>query len=244
MENKSIQKNTGCGKIAYLILAALSLTEFLIFYIPELYKYSLPEWVLYLSLFLRMALFAVIPTLSAFLLFYFYRKAKTGKRILKAILLTLPRLIYLLPYNYLYYATMGYDLFESLIFASVKALFFLLVYSLEIMLFALIAERIYKRGIKKLSVKCSLFDEGQIFDLTIPAHASLFAISFSRFALDFITELINLINYVIEYADSYRLGEIYFIIGKFLFILLVLFLTYFILIFAKKKLKTHISASA
>lgn len=236
MESSISRKNTFSGKIVNLILCALSLIEFLMFYIPELYKYSLPEWTLYLSLFLRVALGAVIPTLSAFFLFVLSGRAKPARKIIRALLLILPRLIYLLPYNYLYYAAVGYDFFESLLLCLVKCLFFVVLYSLEIYVYAFIAECFFKRCEKKLGRKCSFFEDGQAFDFDLPAHAALFAISFSRFTVDFIIELFYLVKYVIEYADSYRLGEIYFIIGKFLFILLSLFFTYLIQIFLKKKL--------
>ncbi len=237
MENSILRKSAFPKKIVYLIPAALSLTQFLIFYIPEIYKYSAPEWLLYLSLFLRMALGAIIPTVSAFALFVLSQRSTSAQMSLKAIMLTLPRLIYLLPYNYLYYAAVGYDFLESVLFCFIKCLFFVILYSLEIFLYSFIARRFYRKSEKKLGRKASFFDESQMFDFALPAHIALFAISFSRFCVDFIIELYYLINYVIEYADSYRLGEIYFIIGKFLFILLLMFLTYFISIFMKRKME-------
>ena len=218
-------------KASARITIAISIFSFLVFYIPESFRYSIDEWILYLSYFIRSFISSFLPALAAAAVFYTSKHTSYIKRILPSLSLAFPRLFYLLPYNYLRYMAEAYDSLESLTLMLIRSTVEILIYAVEIYVYALVADLLFRtRGKGE-----NLFDVHPIFDFSKTANYAVFMIAFSRFAVDFITEVIDVISYIIEYGETYRIGEIYFMIGSFLFILLTLILSYTLVIFIKHK---------
>ena len=198
-------------RTVYLLTAAISLLCFLIFYIPEGFKFTIDEWVLYLSYFIRKFASTLMPALAAAALLASANRLSYLQRILPSVFLALPRLIYLLPYNYLRYISEAFDSYEALGLMLLRSAIEVLIYAAEIYIYALIGRYFYR---KRANAQESFYRKSQLFDFSVSANYAIFAICFSRFAVDLATEIIYVINYIIEYAETYRIGEIYFILGK------------------------------
>lgn len=213
-------------RAARYITLAISLLCFLIFYIPETLRFSIDEWVLYLSFFIRKLASTLLPVLAASALLSSSGTLTLVKRILPAISVAAPRLIYLLPYNYLRYMAEAFDSLESLGLMLVRSSIEILVYAIELYIYCLIGEFFYKRRGARFE---NFYDKVSLFDFDSAANYSFFAIAFARFTVDLIIEISYVINYIIEYAETYRLSEVYFILCKFLFILFSLIASYSII---------------
>lgn len=224
-------------RTVYFLTAATSLLCFLIFYIPEGFKFTMDEWVLYLSYFIRKFASTLMPAMAATAMLASTGRLSLLQRILPSIYLALPRLIYLLPYNYLRYISEAFDSYESLGLMIIRSAIEVLIYAAEIYIYTLIGGYFYK---KRAKAQESFYKKAQLFDFSTGANYAIFAVCFSRFTVDLATEIIYVINYIIEYAETYRIGEIYFILGKFLFILFSLISSYVIICFIKKLFKTRI----
>jgi len=221
----------------YIITAAISLLSFLVFYIPEGFRFSVDEWVLYLSFFIRSFTSSLLPALGAAAIFISHRETTWQGRIIPAVLLSLPRLIYLLPYNYLRYMAEAYDSIEAVGLMLLRSAIEIIIYAIEIYAYSAIAIFVYKR---RATGREDLYARTSIFSIEPNSNFALFAIAFSRFFVDLADEIVYIVNYIIEYAETYRLGEIYFILGKLLFILFSLLLSYVLLVLTVRLFKKRI----
>lgn len=224
---------------AYIICVLLSFLSFLIFYIPNGFFYE-DDALIYSSYFLRYIIDSFIPVFLAFIIFTNSRNEKLFKTFLSAVLLNLPRLAYTVPYYYLYYMSEGYDSYESLIFLSIRSALLVLIFSIEILIIARIAAITLRRTEKKYYSQYGRGGNFSFFDLSCPPVVAIFSISISRFAVNLINEIYYTVIYIIDYAGTYRTKEIYLIIIKFLFALLTLFVTHFLIIlYAKRVMKSN-----
>ncbi len=221
-------------KSSYARVFLISLISFLIFYIPN-YFISNNEPLIYISYFIREFIDSFIPVFSAAVIYFADCDKKLFKRFLSALKLSLPRLIYVIPYYYLYYMSQGFDSLESLMYLSVHSVFLMLVFPVELSLYVIIASFLGKRRARKTGYKLNFEEERGIFDLATPFAFSLFSISLSRFTYDTVMEMRDAISYLVNYAGSYRTSEIIFMLIKFLFVLATLLAMHALLQFMRKR---------
>jgi hypothetical protein len=220
-----MESNTPKRGAAYLIIFLASLASFLIYYVPGLYAYEF-EYLAYISDFLCLVIDFMIPAFSAFVLLL--SSEGLPRTILSAFKLTLPRLIYTVPYFYLYYIYQGFDSMESLALLSLRSAVFLLIFTLELLLLYYGA-----RLILKLTRRGEALDFSKPLPFFDTATASAFAIlmiSFIKFILNIISEIVDTVTYLIDYAGEYHADEITYMILRYLFILASLLITHLLLI--------------
>ncbi len=224
-------------KSSYATIFLISLFSFLIFYIPNNFFFDI-DALIYISYFIRQFIDSFIPVFSAAVLFLSDTEKPVYKSILPALKLALPRLVYVIPYYYLYYMAEGFDSFESIAFLSIHAVFLLIVFTLEIWLYSLLARFALKRRARVHGYEIDFEEERSVFDLASPLSFALFTLPLARFVYDLIQEIYSAVSYLVEYAGSYRPGEIVFMLGKFVFVLLSLLLSHLLVHFFKRRAKT------
>ena len=145
------------------------------------------------------------------------RFASTRKWLFSALPLSLTRIFYIIPYSYLYFEYTGYDTRESLLLALAQgALDFVLTLVILIAL-SLAAAFLFSHATGSDEKKSFA-----LFDFSSGYVRAAFAMSLAVFLYDLIGELVNTVDYLIEYAGTYRTGEIIYIIFSYLFMLAML----------------------
>ncbi len=223
MESLNESKRRAPRGIAYFSVLCASLLSFLLVYLPYLYFMD-SDAVNYTTYFVRRFLSALISVFSAVFLFTYGSRRGFVRRVLDAFRIVLPRLAYLIPYYYVYYMSDGYDTFEALGLLTLRSLALLALYTAEALVLCAMARRTAKRRLQ--GAENEGFLGAALFDLAAPAVAGCFAAAFGEFILLFASEVVSTVEYAIEYAGTYRLGELYYIIGSFLFTLAALLLTH------------------
>ena len=161
----------------------------------------------------------IIPTLSALLLTPLILDCRAYKLYPTAFLLAAPHLFYNIPYYYIYHIAYGYDSIESLLISIPFSILISLLSALYTLVLAYISKLVFQR----CGGKTALYPErAAYFSTSDRVGASIFAFVLIHFALNFISELIEAVTFFIEYADTYRIGELIYILGRFVFILLLM----------------------
>lgn len=161
----------------------------------------------------------IIPTVSALLLFPKILTAPPYRVYPAALLLALSHAFRNLPYYYLYNLAFGYDSIESISITVPLALFLSALYALYSVALAYVAKLLfYKRGAKDSDATLPC----QLFSISSPVSFAVFSIAFIHFLALLISEAVDTVIFFIEYADSYRIGEIIYIFGSFIYILVTM----------------------
>lgn len=240
------------------VIFAAEAFAFLILYIPN-YVVEVDSIALTYAVQFTNRLFSfVLPQLAATYLFS-TACLDPRKNVLTALILSLPTLVYNIPYNYLVYLAQGNDSIESLsislLLSAVNALVFALgaIILQAVMLIATVSvgKKIYTEQLPlayrertpkdmKRQVRRDVLDDlpalllkGSMFDLTSPTVFAIFAASFLQFAVYLVREMIDIIAYLIEYVGDYRSDEIFYIVFVLVFIFLELFAAHAICIPAR-----------
>ena len=233
-----------------LIFGAVNLISFLIFFIPN---YVMSDYDIgyfeYFRLFLNKFVEFALPALAACLLIKGYIGGGMRSASYESVFFALTRIIYLLPYYYLYFIAYGYDSVESILFSLAVSLFGALVmWGHVLILFLLMREvsakiaikdkiaalpQLQKKQIREENIKKLLAEGrksfgttdnmGKAFDFSHPLVAGIFAVAFGEFVIHLVREIVDTVAYLVDYAGYYRIGEIVFITISFLFILVELF---------------------
>ena len=231
--------------IVALSFIFINILSFCLFYIPNYVLMLNIEWVEYTRVFLNKFFEFILPVVAATVLFLGYTEDGLKKTLIRAVYLSLPRMIYLLPYYYLYYILNWYDSIESISLSSIVTLFGVaLFYGQVVLLFWLI--RLFARlpvlkEMKKkhplnqqndtpknlraelkaqadIEVAASLSDKA-VFNFSKPTSLGFFAATFAGFCINFVREAIGTVEYLIEYSGNYYLEEIIYITACYLFLL-------------------------
>ena len=234
--------------ITAISFAFVNLLAFCIFYIPNYVLMLNVEWVEYTRVFLNKFFEYLLPVVAATVLFIGYTRDGLKKTFIRAIYFSLPRIVYLFPYYYLYYILNWNDSIESISLSALVTLFGVaLFYGQIILLFWII--RVFARLpiIRELKIAlpinqqkappkeilaelrssadkrvCSSLSEKSIFNFSCPASLGIFAASFASFCINLVREIIGTVDYLIEYAGDYYLEEIFYITACYLFLLVEL----------------------
>lgn len=142
--------------------------------------------------------------------------------LLSALALSLSRLFYLLPYDYLYFEFGGYDTGESLLLSLIQG-------ALEVALtFGILLFLTFAASIT-VSRRTPCDEEGEsellkrkIFDFSDRYAVGVFTMSIILFLYNLIGEIADTVSYLVDYAGTYRAGEILYIVLSYVFILLSL----------------------
>lgn len=230
------------------LVCAVNFLLFLLFYIPNYVLFVKNDaWYYFYTFFTRLIEF-LLPALSATLLFVKSTEQSTKRLFIFGVWLTLPRFIYYFPYYYLYETAYGSDWIESILYSLLTNLILLSVYFIHIMglyfIMSLFARRTVKREIiaenpQYAKADLSRQDASRLdkimqlrlseemtrkgifnFDLTVSFSILLGCIA--EFVYQLIFECVDAVGYLVEYAGSYRTGEIIYMVCSFAFILVEL----------------------
>ena len=213
-----------------IFVALLSFLSFLLIYLRFIYVFEGDFWV-YASYFLEYV-FQVIASLFVGIAIISGKGLESKKRsFLTAFKLSLPRLIYLFPYYYLYYLSDGFDSIEAIILLNIRSIFLLLLFSLEALLYYFIADF----AAKKSGDVWDFFKPSGFFDFSKSVTAAIFAVCFTKFILNLFSEGLDILVYLIEYEEFYSLAEIYYLLGKVLLAFATLFISHVLFMLIRKK---------
>ncbi len=255
------------------VFAVTNLILFLIFFLP-FYVFEVEsdaEVIGYIiSIVQEIGLYWLLPSSAAVYMLLLYTQNGIKKPLISAIPLALTSLIYTVPYYYLVGIIIGYDSIESLWFLLlVSFVYVTLFYAITVILFfigkeifiknlaknkiadlpPLVRQNITKKNLKDAR-KCAIeqsfnsFSEGKTFDLSAPSTLSLFMISFTIFLFHLIIEIYDAYTYFTQNVGNYSGDMVAYTVFRFLFILLMLFVTQAVNSFAKKRLLIPTSAES
>lgn len=244
-----------------LIFAAFNLFSFLMFFIPYYVLEVEIESIEYARIFLTKFIEFGLPVMGGALLLASGAKEKFGTKLLNGLFISLPRLVYLLPYYYLYFIAYGYDSIESIGLSSLVTLFGILVmicHMLVICYVGVLAEQIfYKTKRRKEKSKNISNSQDKVspeavdslnsemmneflsgknpFIFSTALAIGLFSASMVEFVIALASEIISTVEYLISYAGQYRIEEIIYMTVSYLFILFETLVVYAICYFVVKK---------
>ncbi|MBQ8719867.1 MAG: hypothetical protein IJY65_02415 [Clostridia bacterium] len=207
-----------------LILSASNLACFLITILTFLYSEG--DAAIYIAKFTTDLLLSLEISVGATAVLLVLNMKDKRDFILTGLLLSLSELFYALPYNFIYYEYNGYDTYESLGLTAILSPLQYLIHAAAILILALVITIVYrlvkhKRG-AELDIRASAA-LGSPFDFENEATLSIFFISLGVFIYNMTLEIIDTVTYLIDYAGSYRQGEIIYIVCRFLFHFAALF---------------------
>ena len=197
--------------------------------------------------------FAIPPAVAVFV--FVSRVELTGKsRALYALLLSLPRAVYLIPYYYAYYRGERYDTIESLVLSAIVTFFGIMILFLEILILItflkaaigfVIKKRLtsnmpkeYKSEAKKKFI--SLINEkivkevriipekAQPFDFNSAVTVGVFTTVFLQFMIALLSEISTTVSFLTESSQSYGFDDVIYMIFSYIFILGELMIVHFI----------------
>jgi len=210
--------------------AFISLLQFLIFYFSAYLFFETSSFIIvapYLVDFLE----GLVPIGSAMVIFL-TKGAGLKSKILPIILISLPRLLYTLPYYYVRYVTDVFNTEEALIIALLLSIFYLLFFFLETFVCILLLnwatgrEKRTEREVKKFNIFD--FDDGINFGVLLSA-VFIFSIFFFR-------ECVDTVSYFIEVGSGYYINEIFTIVISYLLLPAFAFIHYLICALLKSRI--------
>ena len=255
------------NKRNFLIIAlsfiSINIATFCLFYIPNFVIVDLSSsvydtWRLITTFATKFADF-LLPAAAATVLFLGYERLGARKTLLRAVILALPRVFYILPYYYLQFWGVGNDSIEAISLAALASLFGVAVFYGESILLLYIV-RVFSRlpilkelkkslpvnlqkntpkdvmtTLKKTAngVVASSAQDRSVFDLDSPITFGILAASFTEFCISLIFELWNYVGYFIEYAGDYRTDEIIELTSYLVFLAVELLATHAICCFIR-----------
>ena len=168
--------------------------------------------------------------------------------VVTGLIISLSELFYALPYNFIYYDYNGYDTYESIGLTAILSPLQYLIHAAAILILPLAVTIVLKLIRHKRGEELNIARHaavGSPFDFENDATLSVFFISLGVFIYNLILEIIDTVTYLIDYAPSYRQGEIIYIICRFLFHLVALFAYHTAAHFAERLMvKREVSAES
>ena len=233
------------------VFSAVNLLVFLLFFIPNYVLEESTEIIEYSRIFITKFAEFAIPVVSATLLFGLLIERGTKSAVKGALVLALPRIIYLLPYYYLYHIAFGYDSIESILLSALVTVFGVAITFATILLLLLLARFLASKACMKpiaeklppkmqkdmtMETRTQLKKEAEksmstlgipdtALDFSHPITLGIFSASFAGFCLNFLVEFFDTVTYLLDYAGYYRIEEIIYIVVCYLFLLAEFFVT-------------------
>ncbi len=236
-----------------LIFSALNLIVFLMYFVPY-YVLENDEISLayeYFRLYAGEIILWILPVATAAFLVVHCVKESTKKALSSALLISLPNLVYTLPFYYLLGIEHGSDTPESLgMSLLVSAGYFVIFFVHTLVLYLIIRRSLIFFTAKELSRAMppkyasnptsemwrdcltqatntlpEKISEGKALDLSHPTSLAFFFASLFEFTIYFSIEIFNAVSYLVNYSGGYKSGEIAYMIFRFIFVLAMLFLS-------------------
>lgn len=194
------------------------------------------EWLHYVQLFVQKATYLLIPlTASAVTLaISAYRGVKEA--LLRAISLSLVRMIYFIPYFYMmnYTSMWGFASSEAILYALLLALGEVIIsYILSALIFALMRFTV-KKMLRSDDFPTAM-DRYATLDFDNPVSVAFMVCSLLAFLYFFISEIIDTVRFFVDSSGSFYTAEIIYIIVSFVFDISLLFIHFFTLCFVKNR---------
>lgn len=239
-------------RFSVFLFAIANLITFLMFFIPFYVIQRNTDAYEYFRIFFTKFIEFSLPVIAVPLLIRIYSDNGSGKGLICAIFLALPKAIYLLPYYYLYHIAYGYDSVESIGLSALVTVFGIAL-NWGCMVLMLLLSRFLatkacrkklteklppntrqnlteeiKNSIKKDSSEqlLALDSPAKPFDFSHPWSLGLFGATFALFVVSVLREIVDTVSYLIDYAGYYRMEEIIYMTACYLFVLLELFGVY------------------
>ena len=217
---------------ASLILTLAYFVTFLSFYFANV-LYSDKAFFAYLWYLVQKATFLLLPLISAMLVLIADAYLGMKSALVKLIPLSLAKLIYSLPYYYLYLVYDIYDSTEAILFALVQAIteaVFLYIFTLIIFLVmrAFLAA-FNKRG----ESRDMLLAKKTTLNFADPVSRTFAISSLLCFLYFFTVEIIDTVSVISKYSGRLRSGEIAYMVFSYCFDVLLLAAHYLVLSFVK-----------
>ena len=206
--------------------------------------------------------FALVP-IAATIIYIGGANGTKKSAIVRAILFSLPRTIYLIPYYYCYYRAELYDTAESLVLSSIVTFFGVLLMFVQILIFhavfivatGIIIKRQLIRDLppacrndmpknlnelinEKTKENLKFIPENRgVFDFNIPVTVGIFATVFLQFVISLLSEISTTASFLVSSSGNYGVDDIIYMTFSYVFILLEL-LSVHIICYSLKNLIT------
>ena len=110
------------------------------------------------------------------------------------------------------------------------------VYARTLALYLLMLFALTRFSKHKALTKDAIFKKTDIFDFQHPVTFSLFTASIASFIYNLVLEIIDTVSYIREVEGSFEVGEIIYIMMRYVFILALMFISHAVAVFVKNKL--------
>ncbi len=228
------------NKFTLIILAIASganILRFLLYYISSYVTQSVA--MVYISSYFSETVYMLLPLVTAALIITPYAKHGIGRALLCAIPFSLTEILYLFPYRAFELAYEGYEITETLLFSLViTVITVILNYAKTALLLFIIIflTRIFAkpRGNEKFSFKSAIY-ESCAFDFEKPLTKGIFGAALTVFIFATVSEIIDTVSYLLNYAGTYRASEILYILFRYIFILAMLIISHATAHYVKRK---------
>ena len=211
-ETRAVRRGIGWSAGGFLFLFAL---YYAFGYYGLLAETPIGSFIEDMLFFLSRAAQVLQPLLMAALLFAISPKITTGRIFLYGAFAAMTRGIYTLPFDYLYFFSQGYETPDALLLSAAAtvaeiALFWLCTVALVFLArLALYLRR--KDSLPRRTPDLSFYD------LSVPEALALFVAALPPFLYLFLSEIVNTVGYLVDYAGDYTVAEILYMTFSFLF---------------------------
>ena len=233
---------------AFAVFAGLNLIRFLIFFLPNYVFDGGAAWG-YAIHFSGVVFDMMIPLFIAVECFVYRGGRGIGGALPRMLMHSLSTVIYTLPYYYLYSISLSISSSKSILWGAFMAVVLAAVSSLHALLLYLVI-RFAARQTVAAAVRARLprmfsgaipqdrlgewreeldrevadrIGEGKVAAFDSPLPFGILCAAACQFLYRFAVELYSVLDYLVTYAGSYRVGEIIYMIASLLFILVMLF---------------------
>ena len=192
----------------------------------------------YVRSFYTEAIRFIMPMLAGAVLIASHEKHGRAYALKHGIFLSLPTAIFSLPYYYLYYFYMTFDSLDALLYDLINTVFDCAVFYGQAVaalflirwLTLVFARRSGRSDFSELVL------ENAKLDLYTPVTLAVFTVSAIKFVILLLLELVNTINYLIEYSGTYRDDEITYIVFYYVFLIIEMLAAHLLTLSLKDKL--------
>ena len=208
-------------RYSFLALAAANILAFGVTMLSFLFSFS--DWATYLTSFGLALLQDVIMIVSAVIAMLNFELISKKSWLICSLALSMTRFFYLLPYDFLYFEYNGYDTGESITLALVQSILEVALTFGIILLISFVAHSITSRiAHSGKQQPVAELTKRAPFDFSDRYAVAVFSMAAMVFIYNLITEIIDTVIYLVDYAGTYRTGEIIYIVFCYVFILISL----------------------
>jgi len=215
--------------VTALCLVLLSLIQFLLYYVPFGFFYDSAPTLLAAS-YLIDFIEAFFPIISAMIIFL-TRENGIKNKLLPSFIFSLTRLLYSVPYYYVYFVSDVFDSGEAIALAFLISILFVFVSFLQIFVCNIVINYIENRQGKSTNDRQS----SKLFNLDDHLNFGIAMSVFFVFIIFFVRECVSTVQYLIDNAPGYRPEEIVTIVCSFLLLFVFALTQYVIAVAVKNK---------